>query len=292
MTQADPSEPEADDYVADTAADGHVDLDDTLAAAQQRQPAAADTAAALPQRSGGDPSVATEVYGAAVPAEPAVTGSKTHSGRGAGTPAGPQDEFYSPPEHFNGDVAEHRDSLMQNAADIPRMHNAAQDAAQATAEPSDKAEALQSVAGQANAVAETAAAAQQSTFEDAQQPQALPDDATASDEQQAAASAAKTPMPAKTPANPKRRKGTKRYSDQHLTLHCCLCLLWLWIEVHACNQLTLCTIKKLQQRLIDMTWLACSVPPSSKRRKATPAALTGEKIQLCSNQFAPGRHKM
>ena len=149
-----------------------MDLDDTVAAAQQPQSAAADVAAALPQRRGDDPSVATEVYGAAVPAEPAVTGSKTNSGRGAGTPAGPQDEFYSPPEHFHGDLAEHRDSIMQGAAEVSRMNSAAQESAQEAAAASDKAEALQSVAGQADASAESTVEAQQAALDDAQQPQA------------------------------------------------------------------------------------------------------------------------
>ena len=79
----------------------------------------------------------------------------------------------------------------------------------AEADACDKAEAAQPVAGQADASAEPTEA-QQAALDDAQQPQALPEGLAASADQQAAASTAKTPMPAKTPANPKRCKGTKR----------------------------------------------------------------------------------
>ena len=232
MTQADPSEPEADDFVADTATDPpNLDVDDTGTTAQQWQLGKPDVDPAVGAEACANDSALSDAaqtdhaVGRAMPARPderADIGrpntSKAETGRGAGTPAGLLEEFYSPPEHFNSDSAEQRDSLMK-FAEVPRMHTSAQQAAkdpQAAAASqqhsvSDAAERSQEAAAlQQQADTQNAANPMKEVVEEAQQSDPGLDCHKDGAEQHSAAQPAKTPMPTKTPANPKRRKGSKR----------------------------------------------------------------------------------
>ena len=236
MTQADPSEPEADDFVADTATDPpNMDVDDTGTTAQQSQFGKPDTDPAVASQAGADGSGVLEALQTdhavrhAVPAGPedrANAGKQStagqETGRGAGIPAGPLEEFYSPPEHFYSDAAEQRDSLMKSA-EVPRMHASAQPAAEednshmAAAHQqhslSDAAQQSQEVgqeAWQQQADKQNVSGIAKEVVKEPQQSGLDPDCHKDGAEQQRAAQSAKTPMPTKTPANPKRRKGSKR----------------------------------------------------------------------------------
>ena len=114
MTQADASEPEADDFIADTAADSApADAD----ASMQPPPNAAASASGLAanaQNAGSSQAddkptnaLVAEQTNSAFPAKRAKSvlpaeqpHGQAESSRGAGTPAGPLEEFYSPQEHF------------------------------------------------------------------------------------------------------------------------------------------------------------------------------------------------
>lgn len=182
MTQADASEPEADDYVADSAVDQTPADANTVAdavAAAMMQPTSSDAAHAfrataharstttevVPESGGpasGLPAHHALPAARANPAEPAVHAAlaeqpqgRAEGSRGAGTPAGPQEEFYSPQEHFHDDAPEQQDVLVQ--------------------------------------------------------PVNAPQASTTADDQTGPAPAAQTALDHKTPAPSKRRKGSKRY---------------------------------------------------------------------------------
>ncbi len=205
MTQADASEPEADDFVADTA----VDTGDKADASTPSKHEAADSDGAAAAATtgnadkGGISSQSVQTKLPAVPAEPdepAVHQDTAETGRGAGTPAGPQEEFYSPQEHFQGESAEQRDIIMEDA-DVPKMKQA-EGVVQQPATEAATSEAAGLPAQEAGPAA------------DARQPaQEAADAADAKQPAQEAAFAAKTPLPSKTPANAKRRKGSKRYMN-------------------------------------------------------------------------------
>ena len=151
MTQADASEPEADDFIADTAADNisadaGVETEDDAAASMQPAFAGACSAADLTLLAqGAEPPQAIDDAISSLPAEPALPAghtmpagpaghpmpagrpmpaeqpqSRTEACRGAGTPAGPHEEFYSPQEHFLEEAAEQHERQVQQA-DIPKM---------------------------------------------------------------------------------------------------------------------------------------------------------------------------
>ena len=216
MTQADASEPETDDFVADTAADANMVAGDKAVSFTHATEAAADEAG--PTTSIPNPEHAESAF----PEEPAMPQERTETGRGAGTPAGPLEEFYSPPEHFHIESAEQRDSIMADA-DIPKMNGAAvqpsnsavaSDAAHETAEEAAKEAEAASAADQLTKDAVPPGPADQSEAVDLKQQPAR---------QVAAAAQTKTPLPAKTPANPKRRKGCKRCSCADTVTACHSC---------------------------------------------------------------------
>lgn len=204
MTQADASEPEADDFVADTAADVDAETADKAAASTPSRhdvPQTNDTRAAVTttnhRTSLADAAQAAQTEEAALPGGPAVHQDKAETGRGAGTPAGPQEEFYSPQEHFHSEPAEQPDSFLSDVS-IPRMKDATDNAQQA-AEPLN-----------AQLAAEADITQQQADIaaEDEHPPkEAL----TAAKRRQPAQKAeGKTQLQTMTPANPKRRKSNKR----------------------------------------------------------------------------------
>ncbi len=203
MTQADASEPDADDFVADTAADADAEAADKAAASTPSRhdvPQTNDTGAAIPTAdhtsSLADAAQAAQIEQAAVPAGPAMHQDKAETGRGAGTPAGPQEEFYSPQEHFHSEPAEQPDSILSDVS-IPRMKDAKDNAQQA--------------AGPLKAKQAAEAGITQHHPDIAEEDEHPPKDALAAKRRQLAQKAeGKTPLQTKTPANPKRRKGNKR----------------------------------------------------------------------------------
>ncbi len=204
MTQADASEPEADDFVADTAADADAEAADKAAGSTPSThdvPQADDTGAAIATAdhtsSLAAAAQAAQIEQAAVPAGPAVHQDKAETGRGAGTPAGPQEEFYSPQEHFHSEPAEQSDSILSDAG-IPWMKDATDNALQA-AEPLNAQQAAEAgITENHPDVAEG----------DEHPPKVV---VTAAKTRQLKQKAeGKTPLQTKTPANPKRQKGHKR----------------------------------------------------------------------------------
>ena len=204
MTQADASEPEADDFVADTAADADAEAADKAAAGTpsrhgvpQTNDTGAATATADHTSSLADAAQPAQVEQAAVPAGPAVHQDKAETGRGAGTPAGPQEEFYSPQEHFHSEPTEQPDSILSDAS-IPRMKDATDNAQQA-ADPLNIQQAAEAGITQNHP----------DIAEDDEHPRK--EAVTAAKRRQLKQKAeGKTPLQTKTPANPKRRKGNKR----------------------------------------------------------------------------------
>ena len=204
MTQADASEPDADDFVADTAADADAEAAD-------KPPASIPSRHDVPQTNGigaaiaiadhtsslADAAQAAQIEQAAVPAGPATHQDKVETDRGAGTPAGPQEEFYSPQEHFHGEPAEQPDSILSDASS-PRMKDATDNAQQA-ADPLSAQQAAEAGITQHHL----------DIAEDDERPlkEAV---AVAKRRQPTQKAEGKTPLQTKTPANPKRRKGNKR----------------------------------------------------------------------------------
>ena len=139
MTQADPSEPDAEDFIADTAVDtAPADAD----ASMQPAPDAAAASASGLVDNAQDPgssqanekptnASAAEQIKPAFPAEHAEAElpteqpqAKADSNRGAGTPAGPLEEFYSPQEHFQEDCSDQQEQQVPQP-DLPEMVDAA-----------------------------------------------------------------------------------------------------------------------------------------------------------------------
>ena len=188
--------------MADTAADVEMDTGDKAAVQQDSVEAAADAAGAhVAQNAGvGQPPTSLHTKLHALAAEPVVQ-SGAEISRGAGTPAGPQEEFYSPQEHFLNDSAEQPNSLVQDI-EISKMKDtdaAAQQPAQghatAQAEP-DRNQPGMVEGGQA--------VEQEQPVQEVLQP----------------AVEIKAPLETKTPANVKRRKGNNR-------CQCCWCLCFM-----------------------------------------------------------------
>lgn len=181
MTQADASEPEADDFVADSAAD-HVPADADVVAN--------DRAATLMQSAYSGAAQATEESPAtSLPAEPdeQLPQGRSDGSRGAGTPAGPQEEFYSPQEHFHGEASEQQHDVLVHPPSGVEVHTSADD--------------------------QTRPALND------------PEVGAAAHDQAQPAPSALTPLDHKTPAPTKRRKGSKRYCCRLLLassgLSCC-----------------------------------------------------------------------
>lgn len=118
MTQAQPSELDAEDFEADTGTsdagipNSPVDAAILDSAAQQAVEQAAEEAVdqTVEQTDGPSGSIAPMQTGGATGQTPKPGGlseDQTDKGRGAGTPAGPQEEFYSPPEHWRPDSGHH-----------------------------------------------------------------------------------------------------------------------------------------------------------------------------------------
>ena len=171
MTQADASEPDADDFVADSAAD-HAPADADVAANNRAVTLMQSTSSGAPQATKGQfaASLPAEHAEHAEPAEQLPQG-RADASRGAGTPAGPQEEFYSPQEHFHGEASEQHDVLMHLPGG-PEVRTSADD--------------------QTRPVAND------------------PEVCAAADDQTRPAPSALTPLNHKTPAPTKRRKGSKR----------------------------------------------------------------------------------
>ena len=179
MTQADASEPEADDFVADSVVD-HAPADTNMVDVDK-------AAAAMPSTSNGAPRATGVTIGSAdlspaaesgLPAEHAELAeqpqSRADASRGAGTPAGPQEEFYSPQEHFQGEASEqHHVSVHHNPE-----------------------------------VAATAADQTRLVVNDSRP--VVKEMGTTANDQTRPAQSAMTPLNHKTPAPTKRRKGSKR----------------------------------------------------------------------------------
>ena len=166
MTQADASEPDADDLVADSAAD-HAPADGD---------AVANNRAATFMQSSGAPQATEGKPATSLPAEHAEPAEQLPQGRadgsrGAGTPAGPQEEFYSPQEHFHGEASEQHDVLVRLPGG-PEVRTSADD--------------------QTRPVVND------------------PENGAAADDQTRPAPSALAPLDHKTPAPTKRRKGSKR----------------------------------------------------------------------------------
>ena len=167
MTQADASEPDADDFVADSAAD-HAAAD---VVAKDRADTVMQSPAIGAAQATEETSVARLPVEHAEPAEQLPQG-RADASRGAGTPAGPQEEFYSPQEHFHGEASEQHDVLVPPPTD-PEVHTSIDD--------------------------QTRPAVND-----------LQVSATADDQARPVPSEL-TPLSHKTPAPSKRRKGSKRY---------------------------------------------------------------------------------
>lgn len=192
MTQADASEPEADDFVADSAAD-HVPADADVVAN--------DRAATLMQSAYSGAAQATEERPAtSLPAEPdeQLPQGRSDGSRGAGTPAGPQEEFYSPQEHFHGEASEQQHDVLVHPPSGLEVHTSADD--------------------------QTRPALND------------PEVGAAAHDQAQPAPSALTPLDHKTPAPTKRRKGSKRYCaagccwlllDCHVARNLCRLLLMM-----------------------------------------------------------------
>lgn len=195
MTQADASEPDADDFVADSAADHEpADADATDdKTATALQPASRGAAHATGHLGGAQPSQATGKPAASLPAEHAVPAEQRPQGsadgsRGAGTPAGPQEEFYSPQEHFHSEATEQHDVLV-HAPTGPEAHTTAGD------------QTMPVFTGpEVNTIADD----QTKSVSSGQNVNTTADDLTKP------APPALTPLNHKTPAPTKRRKGSKR----------------------------------------------------------------------------------
>ena len=228
MTQADASEPDADDVVADSAAD-HAPADADVPAT--------DRAATLMQSgSSGAAQVTKEYPATSLPAEPAqqLPQGRADGSRGAGTPAGPQEEFYSPQEHFHGEASEQHDELVHPPSG-PEVRISADNQARPALNDSEEG--------------------------------------AAADDQTRPAPSALTPLDHKTPAPTKRRKGSKRYS---------VAAGYCWLHQDCCVARNLCrmvlVMKEWPVLKTECCRDCCSIPPSSKRRKATPAALAGQAV--------------
>lgn len=205
MTQADASEPEADDFVTDTAADAGIeDADKAVASTPYKQDAAEapENSAAVTNNSSVEGADALQADHAALPAVPQ---NRAETGRGAGTPAGPQEEFYSPQEHFHSEPAEQHDSVMSDVS-IPLM-KVATDGAQQRPEAADEqqhteaADAEQQAEAADAQIGDNVATGKHSAF----QAMVIAEQALVAQRAES-----KTPSHTKTPANPKRRKGNKR----------------------------------------------------------------------------------
>lgn len=204
MTQADASEPEADDFVTDTAADAGIeDADKAVASTPYKQDAAEapETSAAVPNIS----SEAANALRAEHAALPAVPQDRAETGRGAGTPAGPQEEFYSPQEHFHSEPAEQHDSIMSDVG-VP-LTKVATDGAQQRAEAADEQQHTEAADVDQQAEATDAQIGDNVATGKHSAPQAM---VIAEQALVAQRAESKTPLHTKTPANPKRRKGNKR----------------------------------------------------------------------------------
>lgn len=195
MTQADPFEPDPEDPDADNemhdAALPSNTVDDSLleeAAQQMVQQVVANSNIAPGQ---------TEGVADKTPTPNGLPESTADRGRGAGTPAGPHEEFYSPTEHLQPD------SMDYNERSIAQAPSGAAESAQTRLPSAEAAKVPGAV--------DTKPAAESAT--------ALPSASSAGQAAQvsvkASASAqAKTPMqasgPTKTPANGKHRLMSKR----------------------------------------------------------------------------------
>lgn len=197
MTQADASEPDADDFVADSAADHDPANAGTIAedrTATALQPASIGAAHVAGHVGGAQPSQAAGKPAAMLPAEHAVPAEQRPQGsaegsRGAGTPAGPQEEFYSPQEHFHSEATEQHDVLV-HAPNGPEVHATAADQTRPVC-----------IGPEVN-----------TTADDQTRPVFNGQDVnTVADDQTRPAPPALTPLNHKTPAPTKRRKGSKRY---------------------------------------------------------------------------------
>ena len=207
MTQADPYEPDPEDPDADNemhdAALARNTVDDSLleeAAQQMVQQADANSNVTPGQ---------TEGVAKDTPKPSGLPAGTADRGRGAGTPAGPHEEFYSPPEHLQPDSMDYNErSIAQapsGAAESARTRLPSAEAAKVTGAvdtnpAAESATALPSVssAGQAAQVSVKASASAQ----------------------------AKTPMqasgPTKTPANGKHRLMSKRSATSTPVASCWL----------------------------------------------------------------------
>lgn len=196
MTQADASEPDADDLVPDSAADHDPANAGTIAAdrtATALQPASIGAAHATGHLGGAQRPHATGKPAARLPAEHAAPAEQLPQGsadgsRGAEIPAGPQEEFYSPQEHFHSEATQQLDVLVHPPT-RPEVHTTADDQTRHVVNGSE-----------AN-----------TTADDQTRPVSNgPEVNTAADDQTRPAPSALTPLNHKTPAPTKRRKG-KRY---------------------------------------------------------------------------------
>ena len=166
MTQADASEPDADDFVADSAVD-HAAADVV----------ANDRADTVMQSASTGAAQETEKPAASLPVEHAEPAEQLPQGRadgsrGAGTPAGPQEEFYSPQEHFHGEASEQHDVLVHPPSG-PEVHTSTDDQTRPAIDD--------------------------------------PQVGATADDQTRPVPSELTPVNHKTPAPTKRRKGSKRY---------------------------------------------------------------------------------
>ena len=202
MTQADPSDPDAEDFDTDagvndvvipsTADEAAVDN-----AAQEADEQMLDVRASTST----DPETDKTPGPASLPHD--QTYVHTDKSRGAGTPAGPHEEFYSPPEHLQPDSMDYAERSTAHP------HATAPESGHTIAPPA-------TVVGGNKASLAAALAAAQPTVKAAApvEPAAHAVEALQSKTQVAAAPQAKTPLQAnvqtKTPGNGKHRLSSKR----------------------------------------------------------------------------------